>query len=158
MTEQKKSGSINIPSKKNPLEIGWCELIQLPSLGLVDIHAKIDTGAKTSSIHATRIKEFDRDGEKWVEFWFRENAGLKAVRKEAPILEQRKVKSSNGEQQIRYVIKVEISLGNLQWLGEMTLANRGSMAFPVLMGRRALSRGFLVNSAKRWTLGKKEKI
>lgn len=155
MGEQEKKRSFNSPNKNKPLEIGWCELIQIPSLGLEDIHAKIDTGARTSSIHATRIKIFERDGKDWVEFWFREKAGQSPVRKEAEILEQRKVKSSNGEQQNRYVIKVILSMGKHQWTDEMTLANRGSMAFPILMGRRSLRKGFLVNSSKRWTLGKK---
>jgi hypothetical protein len=66
---------------------------------------------------------------------------------------RRLIKSSNGRSQQRYVIETIMQLGPLTWVGHMTLANRQSMAFPVLIGRRALKRGFLVNSAKRWMLG-----
>lgn len=139
---------------KSKAEIGWCELVDIPSLGLSKIHAKMDSGAATSSIHATRIKPFIKDGEKWVEFWFRAEAGMKPRRCEARIMARRMVKSSNGENQDRTVIAVQLSLGNLTWNGQLTLANRRSMTFPLLIGRRSLRRGFLVDSSKKWTLGK----
>lgn len=136
-------------------EIGWCELVDLPALGLRSIHAKMDTGAATSSIHATRIRPFDRDGGEWIEFWFRPFPGEKARRFEAPLIDRRQVRSSNGERQHRYVIETQICLGRLCWKSQLTLANRRSMAFPVLIGRRALRRGLLVvNSGRKWVLGK----
>jgi hypothetical protein len=138
----------------NHVEIGWCEMVDLPSLGLSGIHAKMDTGAATSSIHATRIKPLDRNGKPCVEFWFRLNAGEKPKRYEAPVLDRRIVKSSNGNAQERYVIAAQFCFGTLCWNGQLTLANRRSMAFPLLIGRRALRRGFLVNSGRRWVLGK----
>lgn len=134
--------------------IGWCELVDIPSLGLMRLRAKMDSGAATSAIHATRIRPIVRDGEKWVEFWFRPIAGEKPRRYEAPVLTRRTVRSSNGEKQERYVISAQLSLGTLSWVGEMTLANRKSMAFPILIGRRALRRGFLVDSSRKWVLGK----
>lgn len=137
-----------------PLEIGWCEMVDVPSLGLFQVHAKMDTGAATSSIHASRIKPMLREGTLWVEFWFRLNAGEKPKRYEAAVIDRRIVRSSNGEKQERYVIAAQFCFGNLCWNGQLTLANRRSMAFPLLIGRRALRRGFLVNSAKRWVLGK----
>ncbi|HEY9091128.1 ATP-dependent zinc protease [Parasphingorhabdus sp.] len=136
-----------------PCEIGWCELVSLPELGIENIHAKIDSGAATSSLHAVRIKPFERDGEQWVRFTIPKSPELPAIRCEAKVLEKRLVKSSNGRSQQRYVIETIMQLGPLTWVGHMTLANRQSMAFPVLIGRRALKRGFLVNSAKRWMLG-----
>ena len=137
-----------------PLEIGWCEMVDVPSLGLFHVHAKMDTGAATSSIHASRIKPILRDGALWVEFSFRLNAGEKPKRFEAAVIDRRVVRSSNGDKQERYVIAAQFCFGNLCWNGQLTLANRRSMAFPLLIGRRALRRGFLVNSAKRWVLGK----
>jgi hypothetical protein len=136
------------------LEIGWCELVDIPSLSLSGVHAKMDTGAATSSIHATRIRAMVRDGKPCVEFWFRLNAGEKPKRYEAPIIDRRMVRSSNGETQERYVIAAQFCFGTLCWQGQLTLANRRSMAFPLLIGRRALRRGFVVNSGRSWTLGK----
>ena len=145
------------PSKtrlKDIVEIGWCELVDIPSLGLSQVHAKMDSGAATSSIHASRVKPFVRDGQFCVEFWFRLNAGEKPKRHEAPVIDRRIVRSSNGLRQERYVIEAQLCLGKLCWKGQLTLANRRSMAFPLLIGRRALRRGFLVNSGRSWTLGK----
>jgi hypothetical protein len=129
-------------------------MVDVPSLGLSQVHAKMDTGAATSSIHASRVKPFAKDGKHMVEFWFRSNAGEKPKRYEALIIDRRIVRSSNGEKQERYVISAQFCFGKLCWQGQLTLANRRSMAFPLLIGRRALRRGFLVNSGRRWTLGK----
>ena len=139
---------------KARLEIGWCEMVDIPSLGLSQVHAKMDTGAATSSIHASRVKPVIRDNDSWVEFWFRPNAGEKPKRYEAAIIERRTVRSSNGQREERYVIAAQFCFGTLCWQGQLTLANRRSMAFPLLIGRRALRRGFLVNSGRRWVLGK----
>ncbi len=139
---------------KEPCEIGWCELVSLPELGIENIHAKIDSGAATSSLHAVRIKPFERDGEQWVAFTIPKSPEFPALQCEAKLVERRAIKSSNGRSQQRYVIETIMQLGPLKWIGHMTLANRQSMAFPVLVGRRALKRGFLINSAKRWLLGR----
>jgi hypothetical protein len=148
------SGGARKRRKASKIEIGWCEMVDIPSLGLTGVHAKMDTGAATSSIHATRIKPIDRSGKAYVEFWFRLNAGEKPRRYEAPIIDRRIVRSSNGDAQERYVIAAQFCFGTLCWNGQLTLANRRSMAFPLLIGRRALRRGFLVNSGRRWVLGK----
>lgn len=139
---------------KEPLEIGWCELVDLPDFGLTGLHAKIDSGARTSSLHAVRIRPFERDGEDWVAFTVPRSPEHAAKRVEAKVHDHRPIKSSNGKVQQRYVIETLITLGPLTWSGHITLANRQSMAFPMLIGRRALRRGFLVNSGKRWMLGK----
>ena len=141
---------------KEPCEIGWCELIDLPAFGVVNLHAKVDTGAATSSLHATRIKSFKKDGRDFVQFTIPMGSGVADYHCEAPVYGQRRIKSSNGVMQTRYVIETVMKLGPLEWVGHMTLANRQSMIFPVLIGRRALKRGFLVNSAKRWMLGRHE--
>jgi hypothetical protein len=114
----------------------------------------MDTGASTSSIHATRITPFERDGQHWVSFWFRAGSYEKARKLEALVIDQRNVRSSNGKQQLRFVIEAQICLGKLCWNGQLTLANRGTMAFPVLIGRRSLRRGFVVDGGKRWMLGR----
>ncbi|WP_373489938.1 ATP-dependent zinc protease [Parasphingorhabdus sp.] len=139
---------------RQPCEIGWCELIDLPDFGVSNLHAKVDTGAATSSLHATRIKPFNKDGQSFVQFVIPMGSGVADYHCEAPIYGQRRIRSSNGVMENRYVIETVMKLGPLEWVGHMTLANRQSMIFPVLIGRRALKRGFLVNSAKRWMLGR----
>lgn len=141
-------------AKSPKTEIGWCELVSIPTLGLSDVHAKMDSGAATSSIHATRIKPVARGDALWVEFWFRQKAGEKPRRMEAKVIDTRNVRSSNGVREERFVIEAQFCLGKLCWNGQLTLANRRTMAFPVLIGRRALKRGFLINSGRRWVLGK----
>lgn len=136
-----------------PVEIGWCECVQLPELGLFDMHAKIDTGARTSTLHAVKIRPFERDGHRWVRFICPRSPGHDPQTCEAPLVERRSVTSSNGAVQNRYVIVTRMQLGTRIWNAELTLANRTTMAFPVLIGRRALRRGFLVNSAKRYLTG-----
>lgn len=143
---------------KEPCEIGWCELISLPALDIENIHAKIDSGAATSSLHAVRIRPFERDGEEWVSFTVPKSPEHAAQACEAKVHDHRAIKSSNGKTEQRYVIETLITLGPLTWSGHITLANRQSMAFPMLVGRRALRRGFLVNSAKRWMLGRPEEL
>lgn len=139
-----------------PVEIGWAETIDLPDLGLERIRSKIDTGAATSSIHATRIQPFETEQGLFVEFWFRAHKGEVARKYRAPAVTKRAIKSSNGATEMRYVIETTMKLGNFAWIGHMTLANRGKMAFPILIGRRALKRGFYVNCARKWTFGNPE--
>lgn len=139
---------------KTLTEIGWCELVDLPDLGVSQLHAKIDTGAATSALHATNIEPFERDGLPYLRFIIPIAGGKHDKACEAPVYGMRRVRSSNGVMQQRYVIETQMKLGPLLWVGHMTLANRRSMIFPVLIGRRALRRGFLVNSAKRWMLGR----
>lgn len=141
-----------LPRLAKPVVIGRCELVDFPDLGLVGMHAKVDTGARTSSLHATRIRQFERDGAAWVHFIAARSIGHEPLGCDAPLVARRPVRSSTGHVQQRYVIRTRMILGPLEWEAEITLANRGTMAFPVLIGRRALSRGFLVNSARRWQL------
>ena len=139
-----------------PIEIGWAELVQLPDLGLEHVRAKIDTGAATSSIHATRLNPIETDEGLLVEFWSRVHQDEPERMFTAPAVARRKIKSSNGEVQLRYVIETRMRIGEFAWTGHLTLANRRAMAFPILIGRRALARGFLVNCSRRWMLGRPE--
>jgi len=148
--------SPKIPKTRAPVEIGWSECVDLPDLGLNRIKAKIDTGAATSSIHATRVNPIEINGALFVEFWFRAHRGEPARKFCAPGVELRRIKSSNGAIELRYVIETTMILGNLRWKGHMTLANRTTMTFPILIGRRALRRDFRVDCARKWVLGPPE--
>ena len=130
--------------------IGWRELVQLPDLGLRHLPAKIDTGARTSSIHAEVLEEFERDSERFVRFSvdFPEPR-LKQVC-EAVHVDIRGVTSSNGETQRRYVIKTPLRIGDTEFRAEISLADRSDMKFPMLIGRSSLRRRFVVDSGHSW--------
>ena len=130
--------------------VGWRELVHLPELGLRGIPAKIDTGARTSSLHGVVLDEFERDGEKYVRF---------AVDFERPHVRQiceavhvdiRGITSSNGETQYRYVIKTPLKIGDIKFRAEISLADRSDMKFPMLIGRSSLRRRFVVDSGYSW--------
>ena len=146
--------------KKNALPIiGWREWITLPGLGNVDIKAKVDSGARSSSIHAINVKMFEQDGEKWVRFRIHPNQRSKkdAVDVEAKVLEFRSVKSSNGIAKVRPVILTPIELLGQIWDVELTLASRDNMGFRMLLGREAFRKHFLVDGGRSYYGGKPEK-
>lgn len=136
---------------KRPLEIvGWREVVQLPELGLHAIPAKIDTGARTSSLHATILEEFERDGERYVRFAV--DFAQQHVRQvcEAVHIDWRGITSSNGETQRRRIIKTPLKIGSLKFRAEISLADRSDMRFPMLIGRSSLRRRFVVDSGHSW--------
>ncbi|WP_340588450.1 ATP-dependent zinc protease [Erythrobacter alti] len=137
------------PNAKQRLRtVGWRELVALPELGLHGIPAKIDSGARTSSLHADILEEFERDGEKFVRFcvdWGGERHHCEAVH-----VDIRGITSSNGQTQRRYVIKTPLKIGKLTFRAEISLANRSEMKFPILIGRSSLRRRFLVDSGHSW--------
>jgi len=131
-----------------PLVVGWRELISLPELGLAGIPAKIDTGARTSSLHGHVHDDFVRDGERFVRF----AVDWDGVRHfcEAVHVDLRGITSSNGESQERFVIKTPLTIGNLSFRAEISLADRSQMQFPMLIGRTALRRRMVVDSGHSW--------
>lgn len=130
------------------LTVGWREIVALPSLPLEGIPAKIDTGARTSSLHAEVLEEIDREDGRWVRFnvdWGGQRHECEAIH-----VDVRGITSSNGEQQKRYVIKTPLKIGGIEFKAEISLADRSDMKFPMLIGRTALRRRFLVDSGKSW--------
>ncbi len=126
--------------------VGLREWVALPDLGVAGLRAKIDTGASTSSLHATEIEPFERDGEKWVRFTAHLGTvvQLRHRRCEAPLVTRKTIKSSNGQAQVRYVISTTLALGDRVWRVEFTLACRKSMRYRLLLGSKALIDGQLV--------------
>ncbi|WP_436794014.1 ATP-dependent zinc protease family protein [Actinospongicola halichondriae] len=125
-----------------PTVIGWREWVRLPDLAPDDaIKAKIDTGARTSAIHAWDIAHFQRDGEAWVRFSLhpRQRDDEHVVTAEARLVEQREVRSSNGEVENRCVVSTTLVLGDEQWPIELTLTKRDQMGFRMLLGRTAMA-------------------
>lgn len=146
---------------KKPLQvIGRTDVIDLPELGLHDIDAKIDTGAYTSSIHCSRIKvKKDPDGTEVITFTI---PGSKLHEKglhhfKVRQFESRHIRSSNGQIQKRYVIKTQLVIFGRKIRTEFSLADRSSMKFPVLLGRKLLQNRFIVDVSKK-DLSHTEKI
>lgn len=129
--------------------IGWREWVSLPDLGVLSIKAKVDTGARSSSIHVFGLKEFERDGQTWVRFGVYPNQRnrLNAVEMEVPVLEFRSVRSSSGKASIRPVILTQIKMMDETWPIEVTLARRDNMGFRMLLGREAFRGRFLVDAS-----------
>ncbi len=122
----------------------WCAI---PSLSIPAIKARIDSGARTSSIHAFNIQPFKKNGQAWISFEvhpLQQNRST-IIRTEAEVFDRRVVKSSSGDAEKRYVIKVGLSLGDASWEIEVTLTNRDSMGYRMLLGREAMNNRILVD-------------
>ncbi len=136
--------------------IGWREWVALPELGVGKIKAKVDTGARSSSLHAFDLKAFRRDGEDWVRFIVHPQQGSLAgnVEVEAPVLEYRSVRSSNGESSERPVVVTPLTLGGTSWPIELTLASRDEMGFRMLLGREAVRGRYLIDAGASYLGGR----
>lgn len=135
---------------------GWREWVSLPDLEVDWIKAKIDTGARTSSLHAFDIREFEREGEAWVRFRVKpwQDSQEDAVVVECPVHDRRAVRSSSGHAQERLVVQLRIRLVDREVLAEITLSNRDEMGFRMLIGREALRRGYIVDPARSFLGGR----
>lgn len=136
--------------------IGWREWIHLPDL--LDggwIKAKVDTGARTSALHAWDVEHLDRDGATWVRFSLhpRQHDDDFVVQAEAPLVEEREVRSSNGEVELRPVVETTLALGGERYAIELTLTNRDQMGFRMLLGRTGMARHLLVDPGSSYLLG-----
>jgi len=123
-----------------PLIIGWRECVALPELGMPRIEAKIDTGARTSALHAEDIETFMRDDGPWVRFHVPHGAKVHAADCTARLVDMRNVKNTSGEPAERLVIETMLRLNRRRWRIEVTLADRTNMALPLILGRTALRR------------------
>lgn len=142
-------------SRHPSIIVGWREWIALPHLGLPAIKAKVDTGAKTSSLHAFDIETF-REGElERVRFSvhpLQENERL-VVRAVADVVDERTIVSSNGQEETRIVIRTDLQLGDGKWPIELTLTDRRSMRLRMLLGREALESRILVDVSSSYFHG-----
>lgn len=144
-------------SSETPLlVIGWREWVSLSELGVGRIKAKIDTGARSSSIHAFDVQTFLKNGREFVRFTihplqFHDRPEIETV---APILERRLVRSSNGEVDHRIVVRTSLSLLGQKFPIDLTLANRDAMGFRMLVGREALRGRFLIDASQSYLAGR----
>lgn len=135
---------------KEKLIVGWREMLSLPNLGIDKIKAKIDTGARTSCLHAFKVESFHKGDTLWVRFWIhpiQHNSDVEVVC-EAKVMDERTVRDSGGHEESRYVIESEVNIGGQQWPIEITLTNRENMAFRMLLGRTAMNNRIVVDPAE----------
>ncbi|MGW9630065.1 ATP-dependent zinc protease family protein [Agromyces sp. NPDC055520] len=135
---------------------GWREWVSLPALEVPWIKAKLDTGARTSALHAFDVEEFERDGAAWVRFgvhpW--QDSDVDAVVVERPVHDRRSVRSSSGHTEERIVVLMDVVLMGRTMTAEVTLTNRDEMGFRMLIGREALRQGFVVDAARSFIGGR----
>jgi len=140
---------------QNKIILGSEEWCSFPELGIPTIKARVDSGAKTSALHAINIAPFKKEGQNWVKFDINpiQNNVKTVIHCEAPLVDKRIVKSSSGFREERYVIQTNLEIGNSNWIIEMTLTNRDSMGFRMLLGREAMSGRVLVDPEQQYLLG-----
>ncbi len=141
------------------VSVGWREWVGLPEWGVDSIKAKIDTGARTSALHAFDLELFDRDDAEWVRFgvhpWQKSDGDPVVV--EALRLDHRTITSSSGTRSERPVVAATMVLGGREITAEITLTRRDEMGFRMLVGREALAQGFMVDPAASYLGGKPRK-
>ncbi len=141
------------------LVIGWREWVRLPELGVSSIKAKVDTGARTSSLHAYDVEEFRRGRKRMVRFTLHpeQRNATHEVAAEAPLREHRKVTPSSGHSELRPVILTVVELMGERWEVELTLTRRDEMGFRMLLGRQALRGHFVVDPGRSFLNGRRVK-
>ena len=134
--------------------VGNLETCDLPELGIFGLEVRVDTGAKTSSLHVDNLNKFQKGGRPWLKFDIHPDAyqTKKVVTCEAILHDLRKVKSSNGESEQRYVIQTTLKLGADQWPIQITLTDRSDMSYLMLLGREGMSDRLLVDPSKTFLL------
>lgn len=139
--------------------LGWREWVSLPELAIPAVKAKVDTGARTSALHAFYIEPFARDAREYVRFGIHLKRKLRTIEKEcvAPVTDRRMVTDSGGRSEERIVISTPIMIGSEHWPVEITLTNREGMKYCMLLGRSALSGRFQVDIVHSYLHGKPDR-
>jgi hypothetical protein len=139
-----------------PDTLGWREWATLPDLGIETIKVKLDTGARTSSLHAVDLTRFERDGREWLRFGVHPNqrSVRNVVYAEAEMVDERWVRNSGGHRELRPVIETRIGIGGASWDIELTLTRRDEMGFRMLLGRQALRGRAVVDPSGSYRAGR----
>jgi hypothetical protein len=136
------------------VEIGWREVVGLPELQIEQIKAKVDTGARTSALHAVDQEIFERDGRAWIGFTVPSPSDGRPIACSAPVADRRAIKNTSGVPETRHIIRTELVMGQRRWHIEVSLSDRSEMEFDLILGRAALRRHrFVVNPGRSFLLG-----
>ncbi|MGF1694803.1 RimK/LysX family protein [Vibrio lamellibrachiae] len=140
---------------KKRMIIGNLELCSLPDLGIRDLEVRIDTGAKTSSLHVDNIERIVKGGRLYVQYDLHPDAYQldEVVRCESLVYDSRRIKSSNGKVEQRVVIETTFQLGNKSWPIQLTLSNRNDMTYMMLLGREAMGNKVYVDPSHTFLVG-----
>lgn len=125
-------------TKPDLMMLGWIEHIDLPDLKLHHVRTKIDTGARTSALHATDIETFKRDNDLWVRFCVQLDDNASNLSFEQPVYDMRHIKNTGGVPEERVVIRTQMKIAGRTWPISVSLTDRSSMRFPMIIGRSAL--------------------
>jgi len=138
---------------------GWREWANLPALGLKNIKAKVDTGARTSALHAFEVRPFEDSGRRRVEFKIHPNQREidTVITCEAEVIDERVVRDSGGNIEKRWVIETPVTIGEFTWPIELTLTSRDDMLFRMLLGRTAMRGWVSVDPSRSYLVGKKRR-
>jgi hypothetical protein len=136
--------------------IGWREWMALPDLGIAAIKAKIDTGARSSALHAFNIEPFSENGKQMVSFQVQpqQRDTINIVQTRAEVLDRREIRNSGGHTEVRYTILTPVEVNDIRWSIELTLTNRSTMKFRMLLGRQAIRDRFLVDPGRSFLLAR----
>ena len=140
---------------KSTTMVGWREFVSLPELNLHHMKAKMDTGARTSCLHAFSIEPYMKHQTQWIRFGIHPNQGDTQVEQycQAMVIDRRQISDSGGHKEWRFVIRTLFTLGHQQWPIEMTLTNRDTMRFRILIGRTAMKDRLLINPSASYLTG-----
>lgn len=138
------------------ITVGWREWVALPELGLAAIKAKVDTGARTSCLHAFVVEPYTKDNKEWVHFGIHPNQkdSETEIFCEAEVVDKRMVTDSGGHREERYIITTRLEIAGQHWPIEITLSNRDTMMFRMLLGRTAMENRIIVDPACSYATGK----
>ena len=142
-------------AQKNELKlIGWREMVGFPELGIPTLKAKIDTGARTTALHAVDLTTIEINGETWMRFRVPDAGMPKDAYCQAKLVDERKIKNTSGVPELRYVIETLLVMGERHWRIEVSLADRQKMEFQAIIGRTAIRRhGLLVDPGRSFLAG-----
>ena len=147
-------------ARKKRITLGWREWVDLPELGLFHVKAKVDTGARTSALHAFELRTFEEAGRQRVEFKMHPNQRdtETVVVCVADVIDERVVRDSGGHREERFVIETPIRIGEREWPIEVTLTARDDMLFRMLLGRTAMKGRAIVDPSKSYLTGSQQPL
>ena len=158
MTKRGRRQHVIAPGSLDWPVVGWREWVSFPEFGITTIKAKMDTGARTSAIHAKHIQTFQDRGTPMVQFTVHpiQRSTREPVSVTAEVMDTRKIRSSSGHAKRRPVVVAELELAGQRWPIELTLANRSLMGFRLLLGRQALKGRFLIDAGRSFLMSPKQ--